>query len=340
MHFMVELNLELSGNSLVANMRQLVLYGRISLGGFSIARDCTKNYLHLTIESPPLQRDPSQVMTLQISVDNKESSNKVRVLPQPAPLDNTIVSTNKKSSLVAFALSVKTWIHDTAYLLWYGDSVTEYRDTDLHDKQVVQKIVHDFVNILDLTSSVEEVDSQDKNTVDTKDIESTYYIHCILYFSYKCLITLFLPTYSECLEIVDNIDKHIQSFESGSDKLQDTGGGAIKDSFGLKEISDEVLFDTFYEQLRGFIFFKDKDVLKGDILFSQVFNHIEASEAVNVSLTNITRDCGKNNPAVVICYDMYFNISIRFVYILYASLLIGCELLHYWYWNNSKTSAG
>jgi hypothetical protein len=49
--------------------------------------------------------------------------------------------------------------------------------------------------------------------------------------------------------------------------------------------------------LRGFIFFKDKNVLKEDILFSQVFNHYEASEAVNVSLSNITND-GLKNTAV------------------------------------------
>ena len=95
-------------------------------------------------------------------------------------------------------------------------------------------------------------------------------------------------------------------FESGSDKL-DTRGGTVKDSFGLKEISDDVLFDTIYEQLRGFIFSKDKNVLKEDILFSQVFNHYEASEAVKVSISNLFNDCLKNT--AVRKFDVYWHLS-------------------------------
>jgi hypothetical protein len=197
--FMKDLSQELEGNFLVANMRHLVLYGRISLGRFSIARDCTKNYLHLTIESPPLPGEPTAVMTLQLSVDSKQlppqssslsSSQSSPPLAAVVPaavaapaLNNHTVSTTK-SSMIAIALSVKSWIHDTAYLLWYGDSVTEYKDTDQKDKEVIQKIVNDFLTLLCMNSSVEEhplapipMGSQGPIPVaDTKDDRtSTYY---------------------------------------------------------------------------------------------------------------------------------------------------------------------
>ena len=52
-------------------MKNIVLDGWIRFGKFFIVNACTKNYLHLAIESAPLQSDPTVVITHQLSVDSK-----------------------------------------------------------------------------------------------------------------------------------------------------------------------------------------------------------------------------------------------------------------------------
>ena len=151
---MEELSNELNANSFSSQMKNLVLDGWIRFGKFYIVRDCTKNYLHLTIEPAALESEPTDVMTLQLSVDNKTIPGETREVEQLAQQE--------------MPKSTQQRIYEWAYQLWYGDSVTEYSVTDLQDEQLVKQIIFKFVEILRSPSWDEEFKSLHSTSATTE----------------------------------------------------------------------------------------------------------------------------------------------------------------------------
>ena len=165
-----EIGEQLKNNYLSAQMQYLVLNGHIAFNGYFISHDCTKNYLHLTIQSPPVG---DTVMTLQISVDNKNQSNErgdksqeenpsqeISMTPPPPAATTTTTTTMTSATMIAVA-AMKKRAYEWAHKLWNGEYKSEYSTTDRKDEEFVKNIIQDFCAILSSSSWDTEFESLD-----------------------------------------------------------------------------------------------------------------------------------------------------------------------------------
>lgn len=161
-----EIGEQLKNNYLSAQMQYLVLNGHIAFNGYFISHDCTKNYLHLTIQSPPVG---DTVMILQISVDNKNQSNEggdksqdenpsqeISMTPSAAAATTTMTT-----ATMAAVAAMKKRAYEWAHHLWNGEYKSEYSTTDRKDEEFVKNIIQDFSAILSSSSWDTEFESLD-----------------------------------------------------------------------------------------------------------------------------------------------------------------------------------
>ena len=189
--FAQEIGDQLEKNYLSAQMQYLVLNGHITFNGYFIFHDCTKNYLHLTIQSPPVE---DIVMTLQISVDNKnqsyEGGDKSQEEHPSQEISMTPPALPATTTMTAVAAAMKKRAYEWACQLWNGEYKSEYSTTDKKDEDSVRNIIKDFYAILSSSSWDTEFESLDHKDLGKSEEISREHL-AMQYVMYNVLLDFF-----------------------------------------------------------------------------------------------------------------------------------------------------